>query len=79
MRGLFVELDVFLFGDLFNAVSNPAAGLLDHLQTLIGLGDVPFCHLDDRQGIADMVVDLSTSQTKRAKNVPSIAFSTKRS
>ena len=55
MRGLFADLDVFRTRDLFNATFDPGAGLLDHIQTLISLGDVPFRHFDNGEGIANMV------------------------
>ena len=53
-----VDLDVFCPGNLFNAVPDPGTGVLDHIQTLISLGDVPFRHLDNCEGIADVVVKI---------------------
>jgi hypothetical protein len=55
----FVDLTVLLPGNPFNAASNPRAGFLDHLQTLISLGDIPLRHFDNRQRIPDVVVEIS--------------------
>lgn len=62
-----VDLAVFLSGDLFNTGSNPGAGFFDHFQAFARFGDMTLGHLNNRQGIANMVVEIPYLSETTAK------------